>query len=278
MTQMSPMPEQELKDLLILTYLGEWMSNAQRVNPIKSFQRAASKIYALAQGTSLASWVEFDPKDDRWSPTMLLEESAQRMTWEYDDESMWEELTDRLAERDAEKEFGRKAFESLRGMDRFGAIEPHERRYQKEFETNGLEYLRVTKPMPIAQSISSGPKTELGMAWYHEDDWAKLLEISEDRAELEKEHVDWLTNALKRQEELEVRGIYMRRLWIDLDALKSWCDLNDKKVTMESRAQYAAHLLEKSDSKRTEPVDVKAGRNDLCPCGSGKKYKKCCLD
>jgi len=24
---------------------------------------------------------------------------------------------------------------------------------------------------------------------------------------------------------------------------------------------------------RTEP---KIGRNDLCPCGSGKKYKKCC--
>ena len=24
----------------------------------------------------------------------------------------------------------------------------------------------------------------------------------------------------------------------------------------------------------TEPV---IGRNDLCPCGSGKKYKRCCL-
>jgi uncharacterized protein YchJ len=23
---------------------------------------------------------------------------------------------------------------------------------------------------------------------------------------------------------------------------------------------------------------VKIGRNDPCPCGSGKKYKKCCLD
>ncbi len=22
----------------------------------------------------------------------------------------------------------------------------------------------------------------------------------------------------------------------------------------------------------------KVGRNDACPCGSGKKYKKCCLD
>jgi uncharacterized protein YecA (UPF0149 family) len=26
-----------------------------------------------------------------------------------------------------------------------------------------------------------------------------------------------------------------------------------------------------------EPVEhVKVGRNDPCPCGSGKKYKKCC--
>ena len=25
---------------------------------------------------------------------------------------------------------------------------------------------------------------------------------------------------------------------------------------------------------RTEP---KVGRNELCPCGSGKKYKRCCL-
>ncbi len=26
--------------------------------------------------------------------------------------------------------------------------------------------------------------------------------------------------------------------------------------------------------RRTEP---RVGRNDACPCGSGKKYKKCCL-
>lgn len=24
--------------------------------------------------------------------------------------------------------------------------------------------------------------------------------------------------------------------------------------------------------------DPKVGRNDPCPCGSGKKYKKCCMD
>ena len=36
---------------------------------------------------------------------------------------------------------------------------------------------------------------------------------------------------------------------------------------------------EKADSQRqTEPVrkGKKIGRNDPCPCGSGKKYKHCC--
>ncbi len=35
--------------------------------------------------------------------------------------------------------------------------------------------------------------------------------------------------------------------------------------------------LDESHSAPTTPVaSVKVGRNDPCPCGSGKKYKKCC--
>jgi len=30
----------------------------------------------------------------------------------------------------------------------------------------------------------------------------------------------------------------------------------------------------KEPVRRAEP---KIGRNDPCPCGSGKKYKKCCM-
>ena len=26
------------------------------------------------------------------------------------------------------------------------------------------------------------------------------------------------------------------------------------------------------------PIEKRVGRNDLCPCGSGKKYKKCCME
>jgi len=31
-------------------------------------------------------------------------------------------------------------------------------------------------------------------------------------------------------------------------------------------------------SKTYQRTSPKVGRNDPCPCGSGKKYKKCCLD
>ncbi|PWY56083.1 hypothetical protein DGG96_08950 [Legionella qingyii] len=33
-----------------------------------------------------------------------------------------------------------------------------------------------------------------------------------------------------------------------------------------------------SETKPTPTKKKKTGRNSLCPCGSGKKYKKCCLN
>ena len=46
------------------------------------------------------------------------------------------------------------------------------------------------------------------------------------------------------------------------------------------RQQVAKPLIEGFDGgkpvPRRTPAAQKVGRNDLCPCGSGKKYKKCC--
>jgi len=51
-------------------------------------------------------------------------------------------------------------------------------------------------------------------------------------------------------------------------------------VTVVERPRERKNLVENrggEDVKKKEPRHViKIGRNDLCPCGSGKKYKKCC--
>lgn len=61
----------------------------------------------------------------------------------------------------------------------------------------------------------------------------------------------------------------------------------DRPVVARQAAMYLAKAacLEEKDGKaeayeeRLEPIPVdtkRVGRNDPCPCGSGKKYKKCC--
>lgn len=50
-------------------------------------------------------------------------------------------------------------------------------------------------------------------------------------------------------------------------------------TSTELMAQEKKHLRPLSDTKRNRNEAkkvVKVGRNDPCPCGSGKKYKKCC--
>ena len=41
-------------------------------------------------------------------------------------------------------------------------------------------------------------------------------------------------------------------------------------------AQLEADVYEKKENARGRSISDKVGRNDPCPCGSGKKYKRCC--
>ncbi len=59
--------------------------------------------------------------------------------------------------------------------------------------------------------------------------------------------------------------------------------LKDRKLTDLSNATRSADDLESeqemlANTKKVDPIkaDKAPGRNDPCPCGSGKKYKKCC--
>jgi len=47
----------------------------------------------------------------------------------------------------------------------------------------------------------------------------------------------------------------------------------NQKINFFDRDGY--HIKPVEPYVREEP---KVGRNDVCPCGSGKKYKKCCIN
>lgn len=55
---------------------------------------------------------------------------------------------------------------------------------------------------------------------------------------------------------------------------ESWFDADDLEVRLT--LPYEAHILfEPGQPPRRQ--ETRVGRNDPCPCGSGRKYKKCCL-
>jgi len=49
----------------------------------------------------------------------------------------------------------------------------------------------------------------------------------------------------------------------------------EKKTTKGKQRTVKRVAPKKTATKKSVP-EVKVGRNDPCPCGSGKKYKKCC--
>ncbi len=60
-----------------------------------------------------------------------------------------------------------------------------------------------------------------------------------------------------------------------IDILDSWIGYNDEKK-YEDESTYNSSFWN-NDFNKPMVNENKVGRNDPCPCGSGKKYKKCCL-
>ena len=50
---------------------------------------------------------------------------------------------------------------------------------------------------------------------------------------------------------------------------------NGKQQRQQRNLQFQAGPAQ-AEAPQAGPCGAKVGRNDLCPCGSGKKYKKCC--
>jgi leucyl aminopeptidase (aminopeptidase T) len=90
-------------------------------------------------------------------------------------------------------------------------------------------------------------------------------------AELDKMSPEILKQAKEPQMRALIISIY-RKMLIDK------VDINDDKEVKKWMKKHP-EVLQGGETVRVETVrreEPKVGRNDPCPCGSGKKYKKCC--
>jgi len=80
---------------------------------------------------------------------------------------------------------------------------------------------------------------------------------------------------LSEESEIEVEFDFEKLLWNMHDAKADWLyGMNEWSNIFDDEKRKEI----KKDFNRSKIVvrEQKIGRNDPCPCGSGKKYKKCC--
>jgi hypothetical protein len=129
--------------------IAHWVLNAHKVDAdprTERYKKLEQKFLALAKQIKYENLVTFASEHNRYFPTREYEEksSTQAFINEYDNDSFWEELTSRLAERDLARQLG--------GYDRISLLSPEElfeklgqleEYYGEEFLQNGLENLQL---------------------------------------------------------------------------------------------------------------------------------------
>jgi preprotein translocase subunit SecA len=84
---------------------------------------------------------------------------------------------------------------------------------------------------------------------------------------------NYVTDLIFKMEQLD-EG-FVGSTWVEGQAIKE-----DAPPATEIAKQQDAAIAGTESERKIEPIrnrDEKVGRNEPCPCGSGKKYKQCCM-
>src|SRR5881296_2885897 len=96
--------------------------------------------------------------------------------------------------------------------------------------------------------------------------------------EYKKEAFDLFQDMVERTKAAVVERLFkvqiVRDAPMELPAITAWADARESRGELPAEPGRSTPPL-KREPVRT-PTGAKVGRNDPCPCGSGKKYKKCC--
>jgi hypothetical protein len=140
----------EYKILLHILEIADWILTSQKSKDEKRhkpYRKFEQKIFSLADVMGYESLFEYSKDFHEYMPTRKYEDtcSAMKFIEEFENESFWDELIDRLAERDAIREVGDSGFKALEGINRITKVEEHKEKYFDEFEKYGLDRIGIVQ-------------------------------------------------------------------------------------------------------------------------------------
>jgi len=138
--------KEQLGGLAKLVFLGNWLANSWRnEDVIDEYDEVESLVLAEAAKHGFEEYAEFDEEEKKALPSHELEEKMTETIDFYNDNTFWDQLIYRMADRDYVRKYGEEAFDELttdKGMEK---ERPLVEKYEKEFNENGLDRLEIRR-------------------------------------------------------------------------------------------------------------------------------------
>lgn len=138
----------EYLTLLTAMQLADWVLHAHQTeesDETQPFRALEQKVFALAGDFDCKHLVEYVEEEGRFYASAEFDETGPAMEFieEFENESFWNELLERLVERDLLRQLGEKTVEGLDPEEREIREEPYRRVYGDEFATHGVDRLEI---------------------------------------------------------------------------------------------------------------------------------------
>lgn len=128
--------------------VASWNQKESADTQIAAYEALESKILERAAQAGLGGWIEYDEEKQMFRVKPEVEESLffHECYEEFRNESFWEELAVRLADRDLARAIGMEAWEKLNEEERRHRTAAWEKRYWEEFSKHGVDHMAVVTP------------------------------------------------------------------------------------------------------------------------------------
>jgi hypothetical protein len=136
--------KKQYASLLKLVYLGNSMANDHRPQDVnKEFVDVMNVMYSHADEFGCGSLIKKDEEDGKFYSTDKLEEEVDLIVDAYDEHCFWEELINRLADRDFIHAIGEAEAQNMDWIEFLEKKEPYMQKYADEFYAHGIENLVI---------------------------------------------------------------------------------------------------------------------------------------
>jgi hypothetical protein len=90
----------------------------------------------------------------------------------------------------------------------------------------------------------------LGVSWYTREQYDRLLELADDRDNLEDTYDEWQASAEKMMVKLSKPGVLPRKVHINVEELVAWCKAHNRPINGAARTMFVADKVDEEIGRK----------------------------